>query len=439
MRILVWGLGYVGTVSAACFAELGHEVIGVEPNQAKVDAINRGHAAIKEPSLHELVSKAVKDGRLRATANGQDLVAQTDASLVCVGTPNSADGSPQLDYVEAVARDIGRGLQKCSHFHVVCLRSTVFPGTSRNLLVQILEKESGRKAGEDFGLVMNPEFLRESSAVKDFANPPYTIIGELNQRSGQVIEQLYHGVEAPVKHVALEEAEFLKITNNVFHALKVGFGNEIGRLCDHLGIDSHKVMGLVCADTKLNISPAYLMPGFAFGGSCLPKDLRFVTYNARRLGVEVPILDAILPSNSAQVNMVRVKIQQIGSKKVGVFGLSFKSGTDDLRESPIISLIRDLWQDEVDVLVHDPDVNPEEMLGSNLAYLERQLPQIGKILCSDLQELINHSEVIVVSQKRPEYLEALKHACHPLVVLDLVRLGDDLESYNFITYRGVSW
>lgn len=439
MRILVWGLGYVGTVSAACFAKLGHEVIGVEPNRTKVDAINNGHVAIKEPGLHDLVQKAVKDGRLRAIANGQESIAQTDVSLVCVGTPNGADGSPRLDYVETVARDIGRGLQKAFGYHVVCLRSTVFPGTSRNVLVEILEKESGKKAGDEFGLVMNPEFLRESSAVKDFANPPYTIIGELNERSGHVIERLYEGIDAPVEHVALEEAEFLKITNNVFHALKVGFGNEIGRLCDRLGIDSHKLMDLVCADTKLNISPAYLMPGFAFGGSCLPKDLRFVTYNARRLGADVPILDAILPSNNAQITAARIKLQEIGAKKVGVLGLSFKSGTDDLRESPIISLIRDLWQDGVDVIVHDPDVIPQEMLGSNLDYLERQLPQIGKILCSDLQELINQSEVIVVSQKRPEYLDILKQVCHPLVVLDLVRLGDELESHKFVKYRGMSW
>lgn len=437
MRILVWGLGYVGTVSAVCLARLGHEVIGIDPNLTKIEAINDGRSAIKEPGLQDLVDQAVKAGRLRATTNGQALVVQADVSLICVGTPNGANGSPQLNYVEAVIHDIGRDLQKVSHYHVVVLRSTVFPGTSRNLLCQVLEKESGKKAGVDFGLVMNPEFLRESSAVNDFNTPPYTIIGELDQRSGEVVAQLYQKINAPIKHVTLEEAEFLKITNNVFHALKVAFGNEIGRLCDSLDIDSHTLMKLVCADTKLNISPAYLMPGFAFGGSCLPKDLRFLTYNARRLGVEIPILESILPSNRLQIDLARVKLQEMGAKKVGVLGLSFKPGTDDLRESPTVSLIRDLWQDGIDVLVYDPDVNPAEMLGSNLEYLERQLPQLKKILCCRIEEVLNQSEVVVVSQKRPEFLDALEKIKHRAVVLDLVGLSDQPRSLGFLQYKGI--
>ena len=439
MRILVWGLGYVGTVSAACFARLGHEVIGIDPNSTKVEAINRGDCAIKEPKLHELITQAVQAGTLRATTNGTDGIAQAEISLICVGTPSSADGSPQLGYVEAVTREIGRGLKGISQYHVVCLRSTVFPGTSRNLLARILEEDSGKKAGDDFGLVMNPEFLREGCAVNDFNTPPYTIVGELNRQSGEALDRLYQGIEAPIQHVSLEEAELLKITNNVFHALKVGFGNEIGRVCDSLGIDSHRLMKLVCMDTKLNISPAYLMPGFAFGGSCLPKDLRSLTYNARRLGIEVPIVESILPSNSQQVNLARIKLQEVGAKKVGILGLSFKSGTDDLRESPILTLIRDLWQDGVDVLVYDPDVNLQEMLGANLEYLERQLPQIKTILCDRAEDMMSRSDVLVVSQKRPEFLDLLQHVHSSVMVLDLVRLADRPESLGFARYKGISW
>ena len=439
MRILVWGLGYVGTVSAACLARLGHEVIGIDPHLTKVEAINRGDCAIKEPGLHELIKQAVNAGALRATTTGAEFIQQAEISLICVGTPSSADGSPQLSYVEAVTHEIGRGLKGISHYHVVCLRSTVFPGTSRSLLARILEADSGKHVGDDFGLTMNPEFLREGCAVQDFNTPPYTIIGEVNPRSGEVVERLYQGIDAPIQHVALEEAEFLKITNNVFHALKVGFANEIGRVCDSLGIDSHQLMKMVCSDTKLNISPAYLMPGFAFGGSCLPKDLRSLTYNARRLGIEVPIVESILPSNAQQVKLARIKLQEVGAKKVGIFGLSFKAGTDDLRESPILTLIRDLWQDGVDVLVYDPDVNLQDMLGANLEYLERQLPQIKTILCDRAEEMISRSDVLVVSQKRPEFLELLHKAQPSVMVLDLVRLADRPDSLGFVNYTGISW
>lgn len=439
MKILVWGLGYVGTVSAACFARLGHEVIGIDTNLAKVDAINNGVSLVKEPGLQALVQQAVGTGQLRATSSGQDLVADADMSLICVGTPSGADGNTELLYVSSVAQEIGKGMQNSSGYHVVVLRSTVFPGTTRNHLCQLLEVASGKTVGQDFGLVMNPEFLREGSAVHDFDTPAYTIIGEFDSRSGEVVSQLYDKVDAPINHVTLEEAEFLKITNNVFHALKVGFANEIGRLCDPLEIDSHRLMELVCADTKLNISPTYLRPGFAFGGSCLPKDLRFVNYNARRLGVQVPILDSILPSNEAQVSAVRVKLHKLGVKKVGILGLSFKAGTDDLRESPVITLIRYLWQDGLDVVVYDPDVNPDEMLGANLEYLERQLPQIRGILAPSLDDMAQECEAVVLTQKRPEFLNVLQKWHEQLVVLDLVRLSSHPENLKFEKYVGISW
>ena len=274
MRVLVWGLGYVGTVSAACLAELGHEVTGVEPHRAKVDAINAGRSPIREPNLEELIHKVVASGRLKATQDGASVIANADISLICVGTPSAADGGQNLNYLRNVATEIGRGLRQGSGYHVVVVRSTLFPGTTRGTLRELLEEHSGRRAGADFGLASNPEFMRETSAINDFLNPPYTVIGEFDQRSGDRVRELYQGIDVPIYRVALEEAEVLKMTNNAFHAVKVGFANEIGRVCARLGIDSHVVMGMVCADTKLNISPAYLKPGFAIGGSCLPKDLR---------------------------------------------------------------------------------------------------------------------------------------------------------------------
>jgi GDP-mannose 6-dehydrogenase len=295
----------------------------------------------------------------------------------------------------------------------------VFPGTARNVLSPLLEEYSGRQAGCDFGLVTNPEFTRETSAISDFYAPPYTIIGELNSRSGDIVKALYRDVSAPVYRVSLEEAEALKLTNNAFHALKVGFANEIGRLCNQLGVDSYAVMRLVCADTKLNLSSAYLKPGFAFGGSCLPKDLRALTVNARRLGAELPILEAVLPSNRLQIEAARLHVHELGAQRVAVLGLSFKPGTDDLRESPIIDLIRDLWQSGVDVMVHDPDVQPDRMLGSNRQYLERQLPQIHQILRPELAETLQHCQVVIVSQKRPEFTAAVQALNDHATVLDL--------------------
>jgi GDP-mannose 6-dehydrogenase len=439
MRIIVWGLGYVGTTSAACLASLGHEVVGVEPNLTKVEAINAGHSAIKEPGLDESVSQAVNAGRLRATGKGGSLVGWADLSLICVGTPSSADGNLVLEYVRDVAIEIGRGLKNVAHHHVVVLRSTAFPGTARNCLLPILEEQSGRKAGCEFGLASNPEFLRETSAITDFQMPPYTVIGELDRRSGDAVELLYGGIDAPVHRVSLEEAEILKFVNNAFHAVKVGFANEVGRLCDRLGIDSHSVMKLVCADTKLNISPAYLKPGFAFGGSCLPKDLRALTGGARGLCVELPILEAVLPSNRLQIEAARIKVHKLGVRRVAVLGLSFKPGTDDLRESPVIGLIRDLWHDGLDILVHDPDVRLEEMLGSNREYLDRQLPQINQILRPRIMDLLNECQAVVVCQRRPEFQKALQALDGRIAVLDLVRLSEEPSELCIGNYRGMSW
>ncbi len=439
MRVIVWGLGYVGTVSAACLAQLGHEVVGVEPNPAKVDAINSGHSAIKEPNLDRMVGEGVATGRLRATPDGVPVISSADISLICVGTPSAADGSSNLAYIHNVAIEIGRGLKQGDRYHVVVVRSTLFPGTTRNLLRQLLEEHSGRQAGPDFGLASNPEFMRETSAISDFFMPPYTVIGEFDPRSGDRLQELYKDIKAPIYRVALEEAELLKMANNAFHAVKVGFANEIGRVCARLGVDSHAVMRLVCADTKLNISPAYLRPGFAIGGSCLPKDLRSLTVNSRRLGVELPILEAILPSNRLQIEEARLKVHELNVKRIAVLGLSFKAGTDDLRESPVVELIRSLWQDGIDTLVCDPDINLQTMLGSNREYLERQLPQIKDILRSQIAETLQECQAVVVNQNRPEFTTAVQALDGRVAVIDLVRLGGDRSLPGVSRYEGISW
>jgi len=286
---------------------------------------------------------------------------------------------------------------------------------------------------------MNPEFLREADALKDFWSPPYTVVGELDDRSGSAVASLYEGIDAPVFRVGLEETEMVKLVNNAFHALKIGFANEIGRVCDAIDVDSHAVMDLVCADTKLNISTAYLRPGFAFGGSCLPKDLRSITFHARREGVSVPVLDGILPSNRLQIDAARRKVDELGVRSVGVLGLSFKPDTDDLRESPVIELIRGLWQEGMDVTVFDSNVNPAEMMGSNLAYLERQLPQIHEIMRPRISDVLEGSEAVIVTQKRTDFIEALSGLESGIAVLDLVRLGDRRLTDTIPGYVGLSW
>jgi GDP-mannose 6-dehydrogenase len=301
-----------------------------------------------------------------------------------------------------------------------------------------LESSSSLSAGEAFGLAMNPEFLRETSAVDDYYSPPYTVVGGLDDRSADAVEALYENVNVPVFRVALEEAEAIKLVCNAFHALKVGFANEIGRICSALGIDSRKIMEMVCTDTKLNISPAYLQPGFAFGGSCLPKDLRALTASARRLGIELPILEGILPSNRLQIDAARAKIHRLGGRRVAVLGLSFKPQTDDVRESPTIELVRQLWEDGLDVVVHDPDIRLDEMLGSNQAHLERQLPQIREIIRPGLTETLEAADIVVVSQRRPEFSEAVR-SLNGAQVIDLVGIDAADAASNADAYWGISW
>lgn len=421
MKILVWGLGYVGTVAGACLAQLGHDVIGVDPVAAKVTALNEGKSSFYEPGLEPLIQAQVKSGRLRATADGTDLISSADISFICVGTPSAPNGDSSLQYLEAVAAQIGQGLRRASNYHVVVLRSTVFAGTTRDVLLSLLEQHSQRRCGQDFGLVMNPEFLRESSAIADFFAPPYTVIGEFDQQAGDLVAELYQGVSGEVYRVPLEIAELLKLTNNAFHALKVGFANEVGRLCDNLTLDGRQLMELVCADSKLNLSAAYMRPGFAFGGSCLPKDLRSITFHSQRLGVKTPILDSILLSNQRQIEAARLRVHQLGVKHLTILGLSFKADTDDLRESPVIKLIQELWRDGLHLSVYDPNVRLEEMTRDRQEYMRCQLPQIAQIYCPTLDEAISQGEAIILAQNHPELRAAIEKLPKHIAVLDLVK------------------
>ncbi|MDR9403829.1 MAG: nucleotide sugar dehydrogenase [Halothece sp. Uz-M2-17] len=419
MKIIVWGLGYVGTVVAGCFAKMGHEVIGVDKLEAKLTALNEGKSPIKEPGLNELIQAGVRNGKIRGVSNGISEVASADISLICVGTPSAPDGSTGLQYVRAVAAEIGDGLRHTSQYHVVMMRSTIFPGTTRKVVLPILERHSQKTCGEGFGLVMNPEFLRESTAINDFFDPPYTVVGEFDSKSGDIATQLYAGIPGEVYRTEIETAELLKQTNNAFHALKVGFANEISRLSDRLGINGDQLMTMVCADTKLNISSAYLRPGFAFGGSCLPKDLRSITFHGQQLGENLPILQSILPSNERQVRAAALKVYDLNVRKIAVLGLSFKANTDDLRESPVLKLINDLWRDHMDIQVFDPDVQLENLVGANREYLERQLPQIEKINCSSLEAALEGVEAVIVSHNRPEFQAAIQTLPQHIAVIHL--------------------
>ena len=353
MRISLFGLGYVGTVTAGCLAHGGHQVIGVDPVGSKVDLINSGKSPIIEADIGEILAAAVKSGRLRATSDQEQAIRDSELSLVCVGTPSEPNGNLDTTFIKRVSELIGQALKKKSTRHTVVIRSTVLPGTMRRLIIPVLEEFSGRKAGIDFGICNNPEFLREGSAVRDFNAPPKTVIGELERESGDLVASLYAHLDAPLIRTDLETAEMVKYTDNSWHALKIGFANEIGNLCKSSGIDGHLVMEIFSKDLKLNISPAYLRPGFAFGGSCLPKDLRALAYHAKTHDLQLPILTSILTSNDLQIFRAFQMIQEKGSMRVGVLGFSFKAGTDDLRESPMIEVIERLIGKGYDVRIFD--------------------------------------------------------------------------------------
>lgn len=438
MNLNVFGLGYVGSVSAACFAALGRRVIGVDVNALKVELINAGRSPVIEPGLDQLIEEMVGKGRLSATTRADEAVAMSDVSLVCVGTPSDGNGNLDYTYVERVCREIGAALARKDDYHVVVIRSTVLPGTTEARLIPILEQASGRRAGLDFGVAFNPEFLRESTALHDFHHPPFTVIGQFDERGAQRAAELYGGIAAPLRLAPLRVAEMVKYASNAFHALKVTFANEIGNICKRSGIDSHQVMELFCLDDKLNLSPYYLRPGFAFGGSCLPKDLRALLYHASRLDLPTPVLAAILPSNEQQIRLGYELVRQTGRKRVALLGLSFKAGTDDLRESPLVELIEMLIGKGYRVRIYDRNVSLARLTGANRAYIEREIPHLATLMCSSLDEALAESEVILIGNQAPEFEDALRRARPDQFVIDLVRLTKSarLDSAH---YEGICW
>jgi GDP-mannose 6-dehydrogenase len=438
-RVSIFGLGYVGSVSAACLADSGHHVIGVDVSDAKIEAIAAGRSPIVEEGLDELMASGVSAGRIRTTKDVGEAVADSDVSLICVGTPSNPNGSLDLSAVERVAESIGQALRTKTAQHVVVVRSTMLPGSTEDRVVPALERHSGRPVGDGYSVCYNPEFLREGSSIRDFYQPPFTVIGSDNAAAAAAVRELYRATDAPVAVVAIREAEMLKYVSNAFHALKIAFANEIGLLCKAEGIDSHEVMDLFCRDTKLNISPAYLRPGYAFGGSCLPKDLRALVHHSRKRDLPSPVLQSIIPSNEAHIAAAYDMIRATGAKRIGMLGLSFKAGTDDLRESPLVTLVERLIGKGYDVRVLDPSVSFASIHGANRAYIEREVPHIMSLMVSDLEALLDHAEVLVVGNGAPEFANVGEQRRDGQRIIDLVRLPAEQVSQDTHGYEGIAW
>ncbi|WP_345337661.1 nucleotide sugar dehydrogenase [Planotetraspora kaengkrachanensis] len=434
----MFGLGYVGCVSAACLAARGHEVVGVDVNPVKVDLITRGLAPVVEERIGELTADVVRSGALRATTDVAEAIHTSDVSLVCVGTPSAPNGSLSTEYLERVAEEIGAALAERDGWHTVVFRSTMLPGTCSSLLIPILEKSSGKTAGVDFGVAVNPEFLREGTSVRDFFEPPKTVIGQFDETSGDMVAKLYDGLPGEVFRVPIAVAEMTKYADNSFHGLKIAFANELGAVCAALGLDSHAVMDVFLADTKLNVSPAYLRPGFAFGGSCLPKDLRGLVYAARRADVSVPLLSHVLPSNEEHLRRAFDLVAATGKRRVGLFGLSFKPGTDDLRESPLVELAERLLGKGYDLRIYDANVSLSRLIGANRDYIEGRLPHLGELLTNSVDDVMAHADVCIIGCKDPAVLTALENA-EDRTIIDLVRLPDAESRRLNPGYVGLAW
>jgi GDP-mannose 6-dehydrogenase len=438
MKISVFGLGYVGCVSAACFCDLGHEVWGVDVDPGKVDFIRRGQTPIIEEGLGELISKYIKAGTLRATTSAAEAVSSTEISLVCVGTPSLESGALNTEYVRRVASEMGTALKTCGHHHLVILRSTLLPGTTRREVLPILESASGMKEGEGFSLAYNPEFLREGSAIRDFYEPPKTVVGAARKETAERAAQIYSKLTAPLFLTGLEEAEMVKYADNVFHAVKIVFANEIGAIAKPLGVDSHRVMEIFVADRKLNLSPYYLKPGFAFGGSCLPKDVRALAARAHEVNVKTPMLFSLLDANREHVQRAVKAIQSLGKKKLGLLGLAFKSGTDDLRESPMVELVEILLGKGYQIRIYDKNVSLARLVGSNKRFIETVLPHLAELLCPTTDEILAHAEVIVVANSDPDFPPVLKRVKPQQIIFDLVRIFPE-PPRDLPNYHGFCW
>ncbi|MBC7512859.1 MAG: UDP-glucose/GDP-mannose dehydrogenase family protein [Herminiimonas sp.] len=436
MNISVFGLGYVGAVSAGCLARDGHRVIGVDPNRTKVDLINAGLSPIVEKDIDRIIADAVAARLLEATDDCGSAVADTMLSLICVGTPSQANGSLDLGHVDAVCAEIGTALRDKQTFHVVVVRSTMLPGSVRGIVIDGLERSSGKRAGVDFGVCINPEFLREGSAVFDYDHPPKTVIGESDTAAGDLLLQLYAHLDAPLIRTDVETAEMVKYSDNAWHALKVGFANEIGNFCKASGIDGSRVMEIFCRDTKLNLSPYYMKPGFAFGGSCLPKDLRALTHRARGMDLELPILNAILPSNERQIrNGIRMIVGK-RHRRVGFLGFSFKAGTDDLRESPLVDVIEYLLGKGYDLRLYDRNVSLARLTGANQDYILNLIPHVSRLMVESMDELLDFAGTVVIGNAAPEFNTVPQRLRPGQVIVDLVRIGGEAAGP---AYDGICW
>jgi GDP-mannose 6-dehydrogenase len=437
MKISVLGLGYVGAVSAGCLAKDGHEVIGVDPERVKVDLLNSGKTPIIEKDIGQIIAEQVAAGRLAATTDLETAVRHTDLALVCVGTPSMRNGGIDLKYVRRVCEQIGRTIQTHPGAPVIVIRSTMLPGTMRDVVIPTLEKFSGKRAGEEFGVCINPEFLREGTAVHDYYHPPKTVIGELSRASGDLLANLYAKMPGPMVRTDIETAEMVKYADNAWHALKVGFANEIGNLCKALQVDAHRVMEIFCQDQKLNLSPYYLKPGFAFGGSCLPKDLRALLYKAKTLDVSLPILSAVLPSNQLQIERGVQAIIEKGNRRVGILGFSFKAGTDDLRESPMVELTERLIGKGYDLRVYDRNVSLACLHGANRDYILNKIPHISRLMVPHIDDVLAHAQTVVIGNAAPEFAEVPRQIGEGQTVIDFVRICDSRTVLG--VYEGLCW
>ncbi len=437
--VSIFGLGYVGSVTSACLARLGHRVLGVDINPEKVKILESGHSPIVEPGLQELVASENKACRLHATTDTVSAVLQSEISLVCVGTPSQRNGKLDLSHIGRVSREIGEALRRKREFHLVVMRSTILPGTTESVIIPILEEASGKRAGSDFAVCFNPEFIREGTAVADFFDPPFTVFGAKNNDCLQPLRDLYEGLSGRVFETNLAAAEMVKYACNAFHAVKVDFANELGTLCKGFGVSTSAVTEIFTSDVRLNISPAYLSPAFAFGGSCLPKDLRALIYRAKELDLSLPLLEEVLPSNVRHIERAAEAVLRMNIRKVGVLGLSFKTGTDDLRESPLVQLIKRLIGEGLELRIWDRDVSLGRLVGSNRQYIEEVIPHIGSLLCSTVEEVVKTVDLVLVGTKavNPQVLSDLLR--EDQAVIDLVNLNPAERPHGPFRYEGICW
>ena len=437
--ISVFGLGYVGSVSATCLASKGNSVLGVDLNPAKVQAMDSGQSPIVEEGLGEILAAANKACRLHATTDAVAAVHKTDISFICVGTPSLRQGKLDLSGIERVCQDIGAALRTKDKFHWVVLRSTVLPGTTENVVLPLLERASGKKAGSDFAVCYNPEFLREGTAIKDFFNPPFTVLGAWDISHLCPLREMYGFANAKIFETSVATAEMVKYVCNAFHALKVGFANEVGVLAKQLEVDAEEVTRIFTSDTSLNISPAYLSPGFAFGGSCLPKDLRALVHCAKENDLRLPLLESILPSNTEHIDRVVDTVLRTGKRKIGVLGLSFKAGTDDLRESPLVHLAKRLLGEGCQLQIWDTNVMLGRLVGSNRQFIDEFIPHIGVLLKEDLHEVVASCDLVLVGTRAVARETLLANLRPDQIVIDLVNLEKPRRAVGKTAYEGICW